>query len=58
MVKLDENSQFERFTKVMDGLMAVPYQELQGELKKHKARRAKKRQQAKRRASRVSKGSA
>ena len=51
------NPEFEKFTKVMDGLMAVPYKELQEELNKHKARKAK-RKLAKRRASRVSKGSA
>ena len=57
MPKAESNPEFEKFTKVMDGLMAVSYQELQGELKKHKAQKAK-RKRAKRRASRASKGSA
>ncbi len=30
------NPEFEKFTKVTDGLMAVPYSELQQKLKVHK----------------------
>jgi len=56
-MKQESNPEFEKFTKVMDGLMAVSYQELQGKLKEHKRQKAKKKL-AKRRASRVSKGSA
>ena len=52
----NENPEFEKFTKVMDGLMAVSYQELQSKLKEHRRQKAK-RKQAKRRASRVSKDS-
>jgi len=32
--------EFEKFTKVMDGLMAVPYKELQEKLKEHKKQKA------------------
>ena len=53
----DKNPEFEKFTKVMDGLMAVPYKELQGKLKEYKRQRAK-RKRAKRPASRASKDSA
>ena len=51
-------NEFTKFTKVMDGLMAVSYQELQGKLKEHKRQKANRKKRAKRRASRVSKGSA
>ena len=51
------NPEFEKFTKVMDGLMAVSYQELQTKLKEHKRQKAKKKR-ARQRASRASKGSA
>ena len=57
MSKSEPNPEYEKFTKVMDGLMAVSYQELQAKLKEHKQQKAK-RKRAKRRASRVSKGSA
>ncbi len=41
-------SDFEKFDKVMTGLMAVPYQELQAELEKdRKAKEAKKRRSKK-----------
>jgi len=50
------NPEFERFTKVMDGLMAVPYKDLQQALKKEKQQKARKKR-TKRPVSRVSKGS-
>ena len=34
--------EFGRFDKVMRGLLAVPYQELQTELEKHKKKKARK----------------
>ena len=34
--------EFARFDKVMRGLLAVPYQELQKELEKHKKKKARK----------------
>ncbi len=36
------NPEFEKFTKVMKGLMAVSYKELQQELEKYKKQKAKK----------------
>ena len=57
MPKAEPNPEFEKFTKVMDGLMAVSYQELQTKLKEHKRQKAKKKR-ARQRASRTSKGSA
>jgi len=57
MPKSESNPEYAKFTKVMDGLMAVSYQELQAKLKEHKRQKAKKKR-AKRRASRASKGSA
>ena len=33
-------SEWERFDKVMDGLMAVPYKELQAELEKDRKKKA------------------
>ena len=57
MPKSEPNPEFEKFTKVMDGLMAVSYQELQATLKEHKRQKAKSKR-AKRRASRALKGSA
>jgi hypothetical protein len=42
-------TEWERFDKVMDGLMAVPYKELQKELEKD--RKAKARKKAKKNAS-------
>ena len=50
------NPEFEKFTRVMDGLMAVPYKELQQALKKEKQQKAR-RKRAKLPASRASKGS-
>ena len=50
------NPEFAKFTKVMDGLMAVSYKDLQQALKKEKQQKAK-RKRAKRPASRVSKDS-
>jgi hypothetical protein len=41
MSKLESNPQFERFTKVIDGLMAVSYKELQQALREEKAQKAK-----------------
>lgn len=52
----DKNPEFEKFTKVMDGLMAVPYKELQDKLKEHKRQKAE-RKRAKKPAFRASKGS-
>ncbi|HEV2380144.1 MAG TPA: hypothetical protein VG206_10165 [Terriglobia bacterium] len=49
-----QKQQFEKFTKVMGGLMAVSYKELQQKLSEHKEEKAK-RKRAKRPASRVSK---
>jgi hypothetical protein len=37
-----DNTEFEKFNKVMDGLMAVPYRELQMTLEKDKRKKAKK----------------
>jgi len=54
--KSEPNPEFEKFTKVMDGLMAVPYKELQEKLREHKKYQRKKKR-AKRPASRVSKDS-
>lgn len=53
----NSESEFEKFTRVMDGLMAVPYKELQKQLAQEKRQKAK-RKQAKRLASRASIGSA
>ena len=53
----NKNSEFTKFTKVMDGLMAVSYKDLQQALKQEKQQKARKKR-AKRLASRVSKGSA
>jgi hypothetical protein len=52
----ESNPEFERFTKVMDGLMAVPYKDLQQALKKEKRQKARKKR-AKQLASRALKGS-
>jgi hypothetical protein len=57
MAKPEPNPEYDKFTRVMDSLMAVSYQELQTELKEHKRQKAKKKR-AKRRASRASKDSA
>lgn len=37
-----EKSEFEKFDKVMSGLLAVPYAELQKELEKHRKKKARK----------------
>ena len=50
----ERNNEYQKFTKVMDSLMAVPYKELQQKLSEHKEEKAK-RKRAKRPASRVSK---
>jgi ATP-dependent DNA ligase len=47
-----ERDKFEKFTRVMDGLMAVSYKELKQKLSEHKEEKAKKKQ-AKRPASHV-----
>ena len=57
MVRLESNPEYDKFTSVMDGLMAVPYKELQKKLQEEKREKAKGKR-AKRPASRVSKGSA
>jgi hypothetical protein len=57
MPKAMLDSEFEKFTKVMDSLMAVPYKELQKKLAQEKRQKAK-RKQAKQLASRASTGSA
>jgi len=38
---MKSNPEFGNFTKVMDGLMAVPYKELQGKLREHKQSKRK-----------------
>jgi hypothetical protein len=48
-----EPTEFEKFDKVMSGLLAVPYQELQGELEKHRKKKARKKR-AKKRANQTS----
>jgi hypothetical protein len=40
--KRPSNPEYKRFTKVMDGLMAVPYKELQKKLAEEKRQKAKK----------------
>jgi hypothetical protein len=37
-----EPTDFEKFDKVMSGLLAVPYKELQEELEKHRKKKARK----------------
>jgi hypothetical protein len=37
-----EPNEFEKFDRVMSGLLAVPYKELQGELEKHRKKKARK----------------
>ena len=39
--------EFGRFDKVMRGLLAVPYQELQAELEKHKKKKTRKKRTVK-----------
>jgi hypothetical protein len=56
MPKSESNPEFEKFTKVMDGLMAVSYKDLQEALKKEKRQKARK-TRVKKLASRASKGS-
>ncbi len=41
-MKPESNPEFEKFTKVMDGLMAVPYKELQKKLEQERRQKAKK----------------
>ena len=48
----EPGAEFEKFTKVMDGLMAVPYKELQKKLEQERKEKAK-RKRAKQPASRV-----
>jgi hypothetical protein len=40
-------TEWERFDRVMDGLMAVPYKELQKELEKDRKRKAAKKKRSK-----------
>ena len=49
-----ELSDFEKFDRVMTGLMAVPYSELQEELKKHRKAKAAKKRRAKKTSGRAS----
>ena len=53
---IESNPQYEKFTKVMNGLMAVSYKELQQALKKDKKQKARKKR-TRRTASRASGGS-
>jgi hypothetical protein len=53
----EANPEFEKFTEVMDGLMAVPHKELQKKLEQEKREKAK-RKRVKRPASPASTGSA
>lgn len=39
--KQKPTTEFEKFDKVMDGLLAVPYKELQEKIEEEKARKAK-----------------
>ncbi len=53
-MKAESNPDFEKFTKVMKGLMAVSYKELQQKLEEHKREKARrKRTKTKQPASRV-----
>ena len=47
MAKAD-NPEFEKFDKVMSGLLAVPYKELQVELERHRKKKARKKRAKKR----------
>lgn len=47
-----EPNELDKFNKLMDGLLAVPYQELQEELKKDQKKKAAKKKRAAKRASR------
>lgn len=49
----NEKSEFEKFDRVMSGLLAVPYKELQVELEKHRKKKARKKR-AKKRANQTS----
>jgi hypothetical protein len=51
---MKQKSEFEKFDKVMDGLLAVPYAELQKELAKEERSKAKKKKRPKTASSRVS----
>jgi hypothetical protein len=42
IMKESKENEFERFDKVMSGLLAVPYKELQVELEKHRKKKARK----------------
>ena len=42
MADRERNPEYEKFTKVMDGLMAVTYTELKAKMKKDKRKRDKK----------------
>ena len=42
MADQERNPEYENFTRVMDGLMAVPYKELQAKMKKDKRKKVKK----------------
>jgi hypothetical protein len=50
------SSEFDRFDKVMDGLLSVPYKELQQKLEEEKQQKAEKKKRATSPASRVSDG--
>jgi hypothetical protein len=52
-MKTKQDSEFEKFDKVMGGLLAVPYSELQKELAKEERAKAKKRKRPISTASRV-----
>jgi len=51
---MKEKSEFEKFDAVMDGLLSVPYSELQAKLAEEKKARAKKKKRPTSTASRVS----
>ncbi|HKZ76890.1 MAG TPA: hypothetical protein VJ124_01095 [Pyrinomonadaceae bacterium] len=53
-MKTKSSSEFERFDAVMDGLLAVPYSELQKKLEKEKQAKAKKKKRPTSTASRAS----
>jgi len=51
-----EDTEFKRFDRVMDGLLSVPYKELQQKLEEEKKARARKKRTKTSPASRVSDG--
>ncbi len=53
-MKTKSRKDFEKFDKVMDGLLAVPYKELQQKLDEEKAAKAKRKKQTTLPASRAS----